>query len=339
MMGIWPSFALHPTRPRFSTSEGVEKLPNASRSTSMSGASACMPSSTATPGADPTARGSSPARARGAELTEAEVRDLTRSVVAAEGRGSTPFGSYLFSTNEPAADLARYVERSVLAEAFACPAAMARAAYDHYEPASLFICVLDHRRFLPFGAIRVVVPSPAGFKSLDEIDHHWHQHPTDVLARTPVTIDLAHTWDIATMMVCPGYRTGTVSQALHQALGTASTHAGITGYITILDLAVLRLLQFQLRRVFVHYHGVAARFYEGSPSLPVWADLLSYWERLRATHSVLYETIFEGCNLEAAVSTPDWDDALRGAGVGVHHVGDTISERRRSPLLTGGVGT
>jgi len=114
----------------------------------------------------------------------------------------------------------------------------------------------------------------------------------------------------------------------------------VDGLVTILDVAVLRLLQFQLRRIFTPYDGVEATYYEGSPSLPVWSDLVAYRQRLQARHPDLYETMFEGRNLEAAVSCPDWNDALQGAGVRPQVIaGVTTSGERGPPALTGGVGT
>jgi hypothetical protein len=257
------------------------------------------------------------------ELERGELAALAAEVIEANGRGDTPFGSYFLPADHRSALLARHVERKVFAEAFDLDRHAIAAEYDPYDPATLFLCVLDHRRLVPAGTMRLVLPGLGRTKSVDEIARSWHQPVDEVLQRTGIALDLDRTWDIATLMVDSEYRTGLVSHALHQAASTTSARWGIRWYVTVLDVAVLRLLQVQLRRPFSHYRGVEPIDYEGSLSVPVYSDAVEYQTRLRAERPELYETIYQGRNLEAAVSHPDWEES-------VELVEDVVAGARRA---------
>ena len=58
-------------------------------------------------------------------------------------------------------------------EAFGNTAELLADEYGPYEASSFFICVVDHLRMLPAGVMRVVLPSPRGFKSLNDIEPVW----------------------------------------------------------------------------------------------------------------------------------------------------------------------
>src|SRR5215218_7169088 len=105
-----------------------------------------MPSISASPGDHEVLARTGPTERTVIDLRDRNLRDLAEDTICAGGRGSTPFGSYLFSSTEPAAELARHVERVVLAESFGCSAEVAAAAYGRYDAASFFVCILDHRR-------------------------------------------------------------------------------------------------------------------------------------------------------------------------------------------------
>ncbi len=83
-----------------------------------------------------------------------------------------PFGAYLFAAGEPGAELGRHVERAVFLEAFGNTPATGRGVRS-LRGKQLFICVVDQLRGIPPGVMRVVPPSPAGFKSLNDIEPVW----------------------------------------------------------------------------------------------------------------------------------------------------------------------
>ena len=83
------------------------------------------------------------------DLVREEMRELASSVIDGAGNPTEPFGVYVFTADEPAAELARYVERTVFEEAFGNPRELLEAEYGPYESSTVFYAVLDHRRRLP----------------------------------------------------------------------------------------------------------------------------------------------------------------------------------------------
>src|SRR6185436_16759380 len=133
-----------------------------------------------------------------------------------------PFGVYVSRFDEPGAELGRFVERGVFLEVFDNTPEQLAHEYDQYEPGSVFITVVDHTRRVPAGTMRVLVPSPAGFKSLDDATVGWRVPRRELLARVDDAWDLDRVWDLATLAVAPEYRgeaaLGLVTQALLQTL-------------------------------------------------------------------------------------------------------------------------
>jgi hypothetical protein len=249
------------------------------------------------------------AQPRPARAADDGLQALAREVIERRPRPATPFGLYLLRSDDPAAGLARRVEAEVFGEAFGNTPDLLAAEYGPYEAASVYCCVLDHRRARPVGALRLILPGPAGLKSLVDIEAGWGRSGTDLLAGSDVGYEAERTWDIATLAVAAGYRDGLVSQALYQGACTSARRCGASALVTILDVRVLRLVQRCLGRPFRRHDGVAAANYLDSPaSLPVWCDFEEWRRRVERSDEVLHEVVFEGRGLEAVVSPPDWDD-------------------------------
>jgi hypothetical protein len=243
----------------------------------------------------------------------AELADLAAELMA-ERAPTEPFGVYVCRFDEPGAELGRFVERGVFLEEFGNTPEQLACEYDRYEPGSVFIVVVDHARRVPAGMMRVIVPTPARFKSLDDMLGGWGVDPIDVLARVDDSWDLERVWDLATLAVAPEYRgnaaLGLVTQGLLQTLTMLGSGWGVDRYVAILDEPVLRMLQWRIGRPFVAFPGVDAREYLGSAaSVPVWGSRRAWEEHLAATDPVLHQLFFEGRGLEPALSTPRWDEA------------------------------
>lgn len=277
----------------------------------------------------PSARQAGAVRERPLDLTLSDVRELTEAVTRDAGRHDRPFGSYVFAPADPAAALARHVEQAVFEESFGSTGDQLEAEFAPYDAASLWFCVIDHVRQLPVGSARIIVPNPVGLKTLDDLEIVWGQPAVEVLARNQLALDEGRAWDIATLAVAPGYRNRLVSQALHQAICSASVPAGVDWFVAVLDTRVLRLLQAQLARVFRTFDGVDPAMYSGSVSVPVWSDLVAFRRRLAEQAPELLETIFEGRHLEVVLSTPEWPEVARAASELV------ASCHRQPPALAG----
>ncbi len=248
------------------------------------------------------------------DLVRSELAALVQKVVAEEMGGvgrwpEQPFGLYVFGCDEEGSELGRWVERTVFYEAFGDTPALLREEYGRYEESSLFFCLVDHNRRIPAGVMRIILPSPAGFKSVVDLERMWDERPEEVLERSAAYLDLDRTWDIATLAVAPEYRgratSGLVTLGLYQGLGTLSRLEGINFYVTVLDVIVLRHVQWQLKKGFSTYAGIEPRQYLGSPlSAPAWCDIVGWRQRLLVGHEELHDLLFRGSGLEAAVRLP-----------------------------------
>ncbi len=242
------------------------------------------------------------------DLGRAETGALVDAVVPAAP--AEPFGLYAFHAGQPGAELARQVERAVFFDAFGDTPELLAAEYADYEPATFFFVVIDHRRRVPAGAMRVIVPSDAGLKSLDDLLRVWGRSAADVLEGTPA-FPTGTSWDLATLAVHPEYRgaatSGLVSLSLIQALNMTAPALGVAAYVTVLDSVVLRFLQWQLNKPFQTFTGIDARPYLGSPlSQAVFCDVAEWRARLASANATLHELLFDGTGQEAAVRPLDW---------------------------------
>jgi len=242
------------------------------------------------------------------DLQDVELRQLAQQVIP---RGAKePFGSYLFLGIDPGAELGRHLERTVFLEAFGNTPELLAQEYDPYEGATVFICVVDHMRRLPAGAMRVLLPSSAGFKSLNDLEPVWGEPAKKMINRTGLSLDPLRTWDVATLAVDAKYRSkatmGLVSAGLYQTLTMAAWHCGMDWFVAILDMPIFRLIRWKLQMVFAGYDGVAPLPYLGSAaSIPAWCHISEGKEHLAEVDPALHDILFEGVGLEPAIRTVD----------------------------------
>ena len=246
---------------------------------------------------------------RRTESCQPDLVEIAGDLITREGRGQTPFGLYVLGSQEPAAELARSVERDVFLDYFGNSPELLAHEYDRFEPSSFFLCVVDHLRRVPAGVIRIIVNSPVGLKSLQDIEHGWDVSADDLCERTGIEMDLDQVWDVATLAVASDYRgaatNGLITTALYQGMGWIFSADRIRWMIAILDVVVLDLVQGAVQRPFQNFDGIEPRRYLDSPSsLPVWADADEYLPRLKMLDPSVYELVVEGRGMEDVVSLP-----------------------------------
>ena len=229
--------------------------------------------------------------------------------VSAPG-AAEPFGAYIFGTDEPGAELGRHLERVVFLEAFGNTIDDLAREYGPYEASSLFIVVVDHARQVPAGVIRVVQPSPAGLKSLNDLEAEWGQNAEAAMRRTGLQFGPEKIWDVATLAVPSEYREratgGLVTMGLYQTLTLAARASGIDLLVTILDMQVFRMLRWKMHMIFSGYRGIDPKPYLGSPaSIPSWCDLLSSDRYLAAADPDLHGILSKGIGLEPGLRRAD----------------------------------
>jgi hypothetical protein len=247
-------------------------------------------------------------------LSDPDLRQLVRENTARDAR--EPFGAYLFATEDPGADIARHVEQNVFLEAFGNTDDLLAHEYGRYEASSFFICIVDHLRRVPAGAMRVLTPSPAGFKSLDDIEGVWGCTAGCLIENTGLALDASCTWDIATLAVAEEYRrgasSGVVTMGMYQTLTLAAFHCGIDWFVAILDMPVFRILRWRLRMIFAGYEGIGPLPYLGSAaSLPAWCDVTRAERRLAEEDEDLHSVLCRGVGLEPALRPIDLATADR----------------------------
>ncbi len=226
-------------------------------------------------------------------------------------RGDTPFGLYVFDADQAESSLARHIEEAVFYETFGNTPDLLAAEYGPYDEASFFLCVIDHQRRRPAGMIRVIAPSPSGFKSLDDLACRWAQPFEELAARHDLAVDLSSLWDLATLGVDCEYRgaatSGLVAMALYQGLNMLADRQGIEWAVAVLDLVVLDLINGAWGRPFAPLPGIEPQRYLDSPaSQPVLCDAMDYKARLALLDPPTHQILFEGKGLESMVSTPEW---------------------------------
>ena len=231
-------------------------------------------------------------------------------LASAAARATAPFGVYALGPADPGAELVRDLERAVLLETFGNTPDLVAKEYGAYEDASLFLCVMDHRRGVAAGAMRVIRPSPVGLKSVHDIEAAWGETAEHMAARTGITLDLERTWDIATLVVAEEYRgkatMGLVAIGLYQALALATPRCGVAWLLAVLDVPVFRMIRWRLRMPLAGFAGVAPRPYLGSAaSLPVWCDVAATERRLARSDPGMHDLYFRGVGLEPAVQPLD----------------------------------
>jgi hypothetical protein len=229
---------------------------------------------------------------------------MTESIIPPGTR--EPFGVYLFETDEAAAALGRHVEYAVFSEAFGDTLEGLTKQFRPYEQASFFICVVDHLRRLPVGMMRVLIPSPAGFKSLNEIEPIWGIPAASLIESNGLALDPRSTWDVAMMGVLSDYRDGAtgglVNMALFQALARCAHACDIRWFVAVLTVPAFRMIRWKLHLIFAGYDGITPRQYQGSPaSIPAWCDVACAEQKLADADGDLYRVLIEGVGLEPAV--------------------------------------
>ncbi len=249
------------------------------------------------------------------DLVQEEMRELAGVLIDRAGGPTETFGVYFVAPEEPESELARHVERTVFDEWFGNSPELLDAEYRSYEPASIFICVLDHRRRLPAGMGRVIVSSEHGFKTLQDIEGRWGDDLGDTLARTGRAWDLGQIWDFATIAVMPEYRgkatDGLIMLAMLQTGSQGLIMTGGRFMICVLDVNVWKYFNVTMHDAFEAYPGIEPIEYLDSPaSIPTFVDFDWYGPHLLECDPPTHQMLLLDAGIEPVVRGPDWAPLL-----------------------------
>jgi hypothetical protein len=235
---------------------------------------------------------------------------VAEELIDAEGRSHTPFGVYVLNTDDPAAALARELEREVFYATFGNTRELLADEYGPYEEGSVFLCVFDHVQRRAAGVLRLILPS-SDLKSVVDLERHWAMPLAECLGRHGLAVDASSMFDMATLGVGPDYQgagtAGLVATALYQTMSMFAVDRGLEWAIAILDQIALRQINAAFSRPLTPIPGTAPKRYLDSPSSqPVLIDVADYRARVRFLDPALHSLLFEGRGLEAAFSYPAW---------------------------------
>jgi len=254
------------------------------------------------------------------DLPLEELRELATGVISAAGDPAEPFGAYVFLPSDPEAALVRAVEYEVFDEFFGNSPELLDAEYGEYEPATVLVGVLDHRRAIPVGACRVTRPSPLGLKTLADVQGLWHQDVDVSVARADVDWDPEATWDAVTWAVAKDYRNkasdGLISITMLSVATQVMRACGGRIWVSILDCKVLELMDSVFPDGWAPFPGCDPMRYLDSPlSVPVFVDMDAYEPVLAAHDAVMHGLLYLGVGSEPVMRQPDLAPLLRRIGV------------------------
>lgn len=235
-------------------------------------------------------------------LVESELASLRE--IASEIIGphpAEPMGTYLFRPRDIGAALPQFVARTVFAESFDASPDLLDEEYRPYDDATMFVCVLDHRRRLPAGVLRLIAPTEAGLKTLNEFEPVWDRPYTTLFSDTGLEYDPGRTWNLSGLAVAHEYRTpafqGLITMALIQASSLIAVRSDMVWSVATLYTPVLRMLRWKMGRPFTAFVGVEPRphpHYNHPISIPAYCNADDWHARLAERDSVLYDIMVRG---------------------------------------------
>lgn len=253
------------------------------------------------------------------DLVREELRELATPVVEGAGNPEEAFGVYVFTADQPEAELARHIERTVFDETFGNPRELLDAEYAPYEDSTVFYCVIDHRRRLPAGMMRIILPSARGLKTFQVIEDAWQTDVHEMLEGTGLDWDADLAWDVTTLAVASEYRgkstDGLISLGLYQTLVRSALAGGARWHVTILDMKPLELIQTFTHGAFYGFDGLEPRSYLDSPlSIPMFVDYEEWVPRILEADPATHDLLIGGIGIEPAMRPPAWAPLLRALG-------------------------
>jgi N-acyl-L-homoserine lactone synthetase len=196
---------------------------------------------------------------------------------------------------------ARECEAEVFSARFGNSAQDLVDAYGAYESASHFLTVTDDAGHV-VAAARLIFPSQAGLKTLDDVAHEpWRMDPRR--AAGTAGLDVRRTVDATTFSVRPGEsnRSFQASYALLYGLFMGMQANDILSMVAVIDDPVRKMLR-AAGLIFHRLPGTTAQPYFGSASSePVYAHLAHLMTTQRALNPRAHDAMAKGIGLDVTV--------------------------------------
>ncbi len=208
---------------------------------------------------------------------------------------------------DPRGDLleeARQCEEDVFLQAFGNTRSQLEDEYGPYNDQSVFVAVSDDSGRV-FGACRLITPGSTGLKTLNDVAREPWGVDASRSARL-AGIDVARTWDIATLGVRRDYRGGKlmVALAMYHAIMKATKINDVATAVAIMDDHANRVLS-GAGYMFSALPGTRPAEYLGSASsTPVYGHWSGLADAQRRTHPDAYRLVTLGIGLDG-IAVPD----------------------------------
>jgi hypothetical protein len=239
--------------------------------------------------------------------------------------GASPFRLW-FDVKGTLATSAKECETDVFGASFGDTPETLAEAYGPYEAASVFLAVTDRQDDV-VGVVRLIQPNPRGLKTIvDLAGPPWHLD--GARSAHAAGIDLARTWDMATLGVRRelGGRGEVVAAALYHGVIAGTRANGIEWVIAIVDLAV----RSRLASLGLTPHalpGASVGRYLGSvASLPTFRHIPTMVDEQRRLHPDNFRLIALGTGLDG-VAIPAPEAFVLGRQLDLTGVPETVGDR------------
>jgi len=197
-------------------------------------------------------------------------------------------------------------EASVFGSVYSVPYDFHVAEFAPYEAQSAFLVVVDQLGDVR-ATMRLVTPGPSGLKTIVEAARSPWFVDSQRAARA-VGLDLANTWDVATLAV--GSKLGrdrlVVTASLYHGLTVAARRNRVTSLLMTVDERVRGILQTYFGLYTTAFPGATPQPFEGSPaSTPVYGHCAAMLAAQRRQNPEAYRLLTLGVGLDGVAIPPE----------------------------------
>jgi hypothetical protein len=197
-------------------------------------------------------------------------------------------------------------EAAIFGSVYKVPYDFHVAEFAPYEAQSAFLVVVDESERVR-ATMRLVTPGPAGIKTIVEAARSPWFLDAERSARA-VGLDLAKTWDVATLAVGSGLGRDRfmVTAALYHGLTIAARRNRVTSLLMTVDERVRGILQTYFGLYTTALPGATPQPFEGSPaSTPVYGHCAEMLDAQRRLNPDAYRLLTLGVGLDGIAVPPD----------------------------------
>lgn len=183
------------------------------------------------------------------DLSAAETTELTREFLSTRcTEGAERFVCYEIEGTDRFANIPRQLEREVFEDSWGNDAATMRQEFGPYDESSLFFVAIDTHTSVPAGMLRMIRNSPAGLKTLVDLDDSTKSPiapiaiPVEDVLRFHGIDDLDRCWDGASAAIPARYRRrmATMHVQIMAAWSAAAMRENIEHFVAVLDAPVFK---------------------------------------------------------------------------------------------------